>query len=83
MSDQVTHTTMPMIDPERIADRIFGGPYFCDMQIITSEDRPLLRHPVSGNVYHPAECSRAWVESRNARPVVYAGRDAGVAWPNW
>ena len=69
-----------ILDPEQNTQRIFGRQGFCEVTEV--EGRPgWFLHGGSGLVYAAAELSAAWAESRNARPVMYAGRDAGIAWP--
>ena len=75
---------IPTIDPERITDRLFGGPHFISMDV-ASEVLGILRHPKSGRVYMAREISVAWWEGRNAREAIYAGPQAGLPWqlPEW
>ena len=67
------------IDPERITERVFGGPHFIALERIEGR-ADLVRHPKIGRVYSLAEVDVAWFESRNARPVIYAGPMAGLPW---
>ncbi len=56
-----------MIDPERITQRLFGGPYFEAMERLNWS---LVRHPISHEVYDMREVGAAWWESRKARPFI-------------
>ena len=49
-------------DPERITDRIFGGPHFRAMEDIGGNH---LRCPKTGKVWDRSAMDVAWAESRN------------------
>ena len=53
------------IDPERISERVFGGPFFRAFK--ADGDRLICAR--TGKVWEGAADSRAWMESRNCAPI--------------
>jgi hypothetical protein len=74
----MTDLTVFTVDPERITERVFGGPHFVGLSVV-NRDHGLLRHPRSGRIYSRAEIAQAAWEGRNAREVICA---AHVGEPN-
>jgi hypothetical protein len=52
------------IDPERITERIFGGPHFRAFEEIEGGN---LRCPKTGKVWSRAAIAAGWSESRNVK----------------
>lgn len=57
------------IDPERITDRMFGGPHFRAFL----SDGETMTCPKTGKQWREADLHTAWMEGRNIPPLVAHG----------
>ena len=63
-------TQITMIDPSRITDRLFGGPYFRRFNIVGGNR---VACPNTGDVWDIRGLSDAWMEGRNLAPIIKGG----------
>lgn len=60
-----------MIDPRKINQRLFGGPYFGWFEIV-SDNRVMCC--INGDVFDTRGLWDAWMETRNLAPIIYGTR---------
>lgn len=68
---EAEYPTAIFIDPRRITDRLFGGPYFAKFRMI-NDWRALCEE--TGDVFDIRGLDDAWMESRNLAPIIQGAR---------
>ncbi len=55
------------IDPRKISQRSFGGPYFATFDRV---GKHYIKCTKTGDVFYTREINAAWMESRDLAPIV-------------
>ncbi|RTL05378.1 hypothetical protein EKK58_08240 [Candidatus Dependentiae bacterium] len=61
-------TKINFLDPQRITDRLFGGPHFKEFLKIDGTERVI--DPQTGDVYLMSTINLGWEESFNVYPIL-------------